>query len=181
MGLGSAKPQGRGQGGGNSSVTLNLTAASFSTGQQRWTAEETAILAGHWKSGKTAAEIARTMGKTRNQVIGRVHRCGLASRKSPITGEFGKLRQPRQPLVRRPRPKGPLKRSEIVLPGQKRAPTTPRPAEILPPLGKGTCQWIEGDPAIDPTKCGAQAILGKAWCPSHWVRVYVRRDAQSCA
>jgi len=51
-----------------------------------WTDERIALLKKMWKDGKSAAEIAKTLGKgvTRNAVIGKAHRMGLSGRPSPI-------------------------------------------------------------------------------------------------
>jgi GcrA cell cycle regulator len=48
-----------------------------------WTDEETALLARLWGEGHSGAEIGRRLGKTRNAVLGRVHRDGLPRREEP--------------------------------------------------------------------------------------------------
>lgn len=42
--------------------------------QKPWTAEEDSALVEHYKSGISMSAIAKAMGKTRNQIAGRVHR-----------------------------------------------------------------------------------------------------------
>lgn len=51
-----------------------------------WTDERIAQLKKMWKEGKSAAEIAKVLGKgvTRNAVIGKAHRMDLSGRPSPI-------------------------------------------------------------------------------------------------
>ncbi len=51
-----------------------------------WTDERIALLKKMWKEGKSAADIAKTLGKgvTRNAVIGKAHRLKLSGRVSPI-------------------------------------------------------------------------------------------------
>jgi GcrA cell cycle regulator len=51
-----------------------------------WTDERIATLTKMWKEGKSAADIAKVLGKgvTRNAVIGKAHRMGLSGRPSPI-------------------------------------------------------------------------------------------------
>ena len=51
-----------------------------------WTDEQITILKIMWGNGKTASEIAQTIGSgvTRNSVIGKSHRLGLSGRPSPI-------------------------------------------------------------------------------------------------
>lgn len=51
-----------------------------------WDDNKVAILQQLWNEGKSASEIARTLGEpiTRNAVIGKAHRLGLQSRPSPV-------------------------------------------------------------------------------------------------
>ncbi|QEX18517.1 hypothetical protein FRZ44_38240 [Hypericibacter terrae] len=49
-----------------------------------WTEARMELLRRLWGQRYTASQIAATMGVTRNQVIGKAHRMGLASRPSPI-------------------------------------------------------------------------------------------------
>ena len=52
----------------------------------------------------------------------------------------------------------------------------PRPVVVRRPIVTGVsgCQWIDGDPLIDPTKCGVDRLAGSAWCPAHHARAYVK-------
>ena len=51
-----------------------------------WTPLECSRLAGMWNDGLTVAQIATALGEdfTRDMVIGKAHRLGLAKRPSPI-------------------------------------------------------------------------------------------------
>lgn len=49
-----------------------------------WTEQESDLLRMLWKLGYTAGYIAARLGKSRNSIIGRAHRLGLAGRASPI-------------------------------------------------------------------------------------------------
>jgi GcrA cell cycle regulator len=49
-----------------------------------WTAARVVLLTGLWNAKKTASYIAEAIGLSRNQVIGKAHRLGLAERASPI-------------------------------------------------------------------------------------------------
>lgn len=51
-----------------------------------WTTDRVELLTKLWKEGKTAKEIAETLGDgiTRNAVIGKAHRLNLSGRESPI-------------------------------------------------------------------------------------------------
>ena len=50
-----------------------------------WTEERVELLRSLWSAGRTASEIAETLGDvSRNSVIGKAHRLGLNGRPSPI-------------------------------------------------------------------------------------------------
>ncbi len=49
-----------------------------------WTPEKTKLLAQYWDEGHSAGEIGKLLGMTRNAVIGKKNRAGLASRKPKI-------------------------------------------------------------------------------------------------
>ncbi len=49
-----------------------------------WTAERIAELKHLWAAGTPTAEIGRRLGVSKNAVVGKVHRLGLAGRPSPI-------------------------------------------------------------------------------------------------
>ena len=49
-----------------------------------WTMEATGALVSMWLNGVTTAEIARQMGRTKNEVIGKANRLHLPPRPSPI-------------------------------------------------------------------------------------------------
>jgi len=123
---------------------------SISKPQQFWTVEERATAAQLAKKGATAAAIGATIGRTRNSVIGWLHRAGLGLKGKPT---------PKRPS---PMPPAPL---------PKREP--------LPPLGNlmtataNQCRWIDTAPAI----CGRDTKAGSSYCPHHHSIVYVRKGA----
>ena len=49
-----------------------------------WTAERIAELKNLWAAGTPTAEIGRRLGVTKNAVVGKAHRLGVAGRPSPI-------------------------------------------------------------------------------------------------
>jgi GcrA cell cycle regulator len=146
-----------------------------------WTDDRVELLKKLWADGLSASQIAAQLGDaSRNSVIGKVHRLGLAGRaKSPATA-IPRQRKPRSPgaMMRLTRPavrgntalaalhafepelEPELRISENVVPiGQR--------CTILE-LGEGKCRWPIGDPsAPDFFFCGGKTIAGLPYCGYH--------------
>lgn len=145
-----------------------------------WTAAQDKMLTDMWQSGLSASEISRRCtNKTRNAVIGRVHRLKLQGRKSPIV----KKHQPRKLRSQKPDIAVPYNRTPRKL-AKDKPPIKPLPvvAPYTPLNGSGVrfidvlnrhCRYIAGDPK-DPasTFCGHQVVAGTSWCPHHLPRMF---------
>jgi GcrA cell cycle regulator len=146
-----------------------------------WTDDRVGLLKKLWADGLSASQIAAELGGiSRNSVIGKVHRLGLAGRaKSPTVAT------PRQ---RKPRPQGAMTHIErpailgntALTPIQAVEPEPqPEPAVIenIIPIGQrcsmlelseGKCRWPIGDPgASDFFFCGGKPIEGLPYCGYH--------------
>ena len=140
-----------------------------------WTEERVAELMRLWEAGRSASEIGRLLGVSKNSVVGKAHRMKLKARPSPI-------KRGGSPSVRRT-PVAPIAKPAVqVQPAPK--PVEARPAAQAPvrrPVaranGKGpNCLWPIGDPGDqDFHFCGAPAVPGKPYCDEHCARAYIVR------
>ncbi|MGE3301867.1 MAG: GcrA family cell cycle regulator [Hyphomonadaceae bacterium] len=137
-----------------------------------WTDDRVATLRKLWTDGLSASQIAKQLGGvTRNAVIGKVHRLGLAGRATPS--------RPAKRIVRAARP-----RVHAGLPSRPRTiPSLAPLAELPPPLEPQAlpdgsvasvltvtdrmCKWPIGDPAdMKFAFCGREACDGP-YCAEH--------------
>ena len=121
-----------------------------------WTEERVDQLKQLWGEGLSASQIANKMGGvTRNAVIGKVHRLGLAGRATPAA--------PKPKTVQRydePELKTPITGLENLYPGIDR-PT-------VSSIDGNQCKWPIGDPARDDFHfCGQPTLSGKSYCAYH--------------
>lgn len=122
-----------------------------------------------WRLGLTTSEIGAKLDITKNAVVGMAHRLNLPKRPSPI-----RRRLPQEGLASSstPKPRAARPKRTVVPAAVKKRATTTR--------GEG-CRWIEGEPAGRNTVyCNQPRVVGRAWCPEHYARVYrvvVKSDA----
>jgi GcrA cell cycle regulator len=150
-----------------------------------WTDERVALLRRLWEDGQSASKIAAQLGGvTRNAVIGKVHRLGLAGRARG--GEEGPAAAPPSKVVeietaiavvetQAPEP--------VAILSHRPAPDFPPPAAAVPiepvaiplsqrvtimDLRESMCRWPLGDPTTPEFRfCGARSITGLPYCTHH--------------
>jgi hypothetical protein len=155
---------------------------SVSKPQQFWTVEERATAMQLAKKGATAAAIGAAIGRTRNSVIGWLHRAGLGLQGKPTPKRPSRALT--KPVERRAKLKPPAQprfaAGYAYMTGANPMPPAPLPKrEPLPPLGNlmtataNQCRWIDTAPAI----CGRDTKAGSSYCPHHHSIVYVRKGA----
>ena len=146
-----------------------------------WTEERVAFLTRLWSDGLSASQIAAQIGGvTRNAVIGKVHRLGLAGRGKPNGAAA-----PRQRKVERTQ--APAAVQQPALPnGGGFAPKMAEAPRIVPELldedgglpiservtlmelRESMCRWPLGDPTTPEFRfCGGRSIAGQPYCPHH--------------
>jgi GcrA cell cycle regulator len=137
-----------------------------------WTAERETELRRMRADGASAGVIAKAMGVTRNAVIGKAMRLGLARKVSTAS----KLRLPRPP---RPEPKirhvipfiPPTKSTEVMDLADEDIPAAQH--KTLMQLRDCDCRWPIGHPgAAGFFFCGGSIMPGLPYCASHARRAY---------
>lgn len=146
-----------------------------------WTEERVDQLKSLWTDGLSASQIARVLGEgiTRNAVIGKVHRLGLAGRATaarvdrlrlPSTPRLApRLREPEPPVLE----EEPLKLEDGSLVG------------VLA-ISDRMCRWPIGDPGAEEFHfCGRSPKSGSPYCEAHARKAYqphqLRRDRHRMA
>lgn len=146
-----------------------------------WTDERVALLRRLWEDGQSASKIAAQLGGvTRNAVIGKVHRLGLAGRvkvaedassaAKPVEAEKAVEAAPTpEPVIavaHRPAPEFPpvVARQTAVEPVS--IPVSQR--VTIMDLRESMCRWPLGDPTTPEFRfCGARSITGLPYCTHH--------------
>lgn len=143
-----------------------------------WNEERVAVLKSLWQEGLSASQIAKQLGGgvTRNAVIGKVHRLGLAGRATPSRPPKRTIRvqarprpsTPSLPVPRAPRPTSP--------PQLSLAPALPQLEPLRNEDGRTTtvleltdrvCKWPIGDPSdANFGFCGRPRCAG-SYCADH--------------
>lgn len=149
-----------------------------------WTEERVALLRRLWEDGQSASKIAAQLGGvTRNAVIGKVHRLGLAGRvkagedasvtpAKPVEAEkpvvVALAPEPVPAASHRPTPEFPP-----VVPPARPAAVDPVSIPVsqrvtIMDLRESMCRWPLGDPTTPEFRfCGARSITGLPYCTHH--------------
>jgi GcrA cell cycle regulator len=134
-----------------------------------------------WRMGWSASEISRSLGGvvSRNAVLGKVHRLGVADRGMPAPLKrlpVGGVNRPRK--VKGPaKPKAPRKPKVIKAPEPEYIPGDGITLDELP--ARGRCRWPHGDPAKDDFRfCGHKTGrddegASRVYCDHHFKIAHV--------
>ncbi len=141
-----------------------------------WTDTRTERLKALWAEGRSASEIAGLLGEvTRNAVIGKVHRLGLAGRQTTSRQPGPRRTSPRR--HRSGRVELRLPPSRFVRAASPLPPSPPSPvAALMLPLRQlrdDQCRWPIGDPRQAGFGfCGCQKAPGIPYCGHHAAIAY---------
>jgi GcrA cell cycle regulator len=134
--------------------------------QMAWTDERIALLKQYWEEGRSASQIAEVLGEglSRNAVIGKAHRLGLAARPSPLKTGEGRPAEAKPKAEAKPAPRPAAPRPAAVAVNSSPAPTVspapvaeqpPSPAPVAMPLAPSAAR-----PAPQPPRAkGAKVTL----------------------
>ena len=133
-----------------------------------WTIDRVDQLKCLWTEGLSASQIARTLGEgiTRNAVIGKVHRLGLAGRAAP-----SRIDRPRLPSV----PRIHLRTREPEQPIVEEEPVQLDDGSYVGVLtiNDRMCRWPIGDPSAEEFHfCGRRPKSGSPYCEGHARKAY---------
>ena len=143
-----------------------------------WTDERVEQLKALWTEGLSASQIARVLGSvTRNAVIGKVHRLGLAGRAGPPRAERPRTQVARRPAVHAAAPAPQIVEEEPVVLEDGHF------ATVLT-INDRMCRWPIGDPAESEFHfCGHKPRFGSPYCEAHARKAYqpqpLRRDRRA--
>ena len=138
-----------------------------------WTDERVEQLRSLWTEGLSASQIARVLGGvTRNAVIGKVHRLGLAGRASPSRAERPRLPSAPKVQARPHNPAQPVVEEEPVILDDGSF------ATVLT-INDRMCRWPIGDPSENEFHfCGRKPKNGSPYCEAHARKAYQPQQAR---
>jgi GcrA cell cycle regulator len=135
--------------------------------QMNWSDDRVEQLKTLWTEGLSASQIARALGGvTRNAVIGKVHRLGLAGRASPSRAE-----RPRVSVPKTHSPRAHVAPAPVV----EEDPLTLADGNFATVLtiSDRMCRWPIGDPAANEFHfCGRSPKSGSPYCEAHARKAY---------
>lgn len=144
-----------------------------------WTDERVDQLKQLWTDGLSASQIARQLGGvTRNAVIGKVHRLGLAGRATPARAERPRTSIPRRTPIMR----APIVALAPVIEADPIVDEHGNHATVLT-ISDRMCKWPIGDPSSNNFHfCGHKPKDGSPYCDAHSVKAFQptqgRRDRE---
>jgi GcrA cell cycle regulator len=139
--------------------------------QMGWTDERVALLRKLWAEGLSASQIAKQLGGvTRNAVIGKVHRLGLAGRATPSRPAKRPVRTARPRIVgpSAPRLRPPSLAPAVVIPDLEPLKFEDGKTASVLTLNESMCKYPIGDPNdADFAFCGRASFGGHPYCQDH--------------
>ncbi len=138
-----------------------------------WTDERVEQLKNLWTEGLSASQIARALGGvTRNAVIGKVHRLGLAGRATPARSDRPRLPSAPKLATRTYMPPPPVVEEDPITLADGNH------ATVLT-INDRMCRWPIGDPSENEFHfCGRNPKSGSPYCEAHARKAYQPQQAR---
>jgi GcrA cell cycle regulator len=134
-----------------------------------WTTERVELLKVRFDAGLSCGQIAREIGVSRNAVIGKINRLGLARIKNVVAGQ-----SERRSAARTRRPRLVTQHQILVaVRAEPQAPVEDTPIHSehrcsLFELNEAKCRWPISDPGTASFGfCGNQTVKGLPYCAAH--------------
>ena len=136
-----------------------------------WTEERVATLRKLWAEGLSASQIAKQLGGvTRNAVIGKVHRLGLAGRATPSRPAKRPVRPARPRVIgpTAPRLRPAMTAPSVVIPDLEPVRLEDGQTASVLTLNENMCKFPIGDPTdVNFAFCGRGSWGGHPYCQDH--------------
>jgi GcrA cell cycle regulator len=135
-----------------------------------WNDERVATLRKLWAEGLSASQIAKQLGGvTRNAVIGKVHRLGLAGRATPSRPAKRPVRTVRPRIVgpTAPRMRPPSHSPAVVIPELEPLKFEDGKTATVLTLNESMCKYPIGDPTEPGFAFCGRASSGGPYCSDH--------------
>lgn len=144
-----------------------------------WNEAREAQLTVLWDEGYSASQCASRLGNiTRNAIIGKVHRLGLAARRTNVCN-YKPRKRILTPQVVAPRPRSNQKQLLTAflidkprdLKPESRPQSSDLPRVAFADLEPHHCRYIVGDAILGATACcGLDKLPGVSYCEEHFIR-----------
>lgn len=134
-----------------------------------WSQEQIDTLKKLRSEGLSPGRIGDRMGRTRNAVIGKLHRLGMCERARPAVkmAKLPRRPEPKKPFILRPLAKQAKPLPPLPLPAQ---PVSDVARVAFMDLENHMCRWPVGDPVQG--FCGCDKVPGLSYCAGHAARAF---------
>lgn len=131
-----------------------------------WPDKHKEILREMHEKGHTSLEIAIKLNRTRNSVIGFIHRSGLSQPRVKKAAN----RIPKRPQELKPKPPKQIFIKPII------EVDTPKKTTLFIFTNNRHCKYISDEPkGLETRVCGNKTISGTSWCFEHHELVYTKK------